>query len=104
MTTRVVVQSNTEAIDWNAAILAGIVGMLAFIALQMAFAWLLKAESPWTPLHMIGATILGAGTLAPAGMRLQTGPPRPGTKSGSFKYRLWINDQLVGRGEVLLRE
>ena len=41
---------------------------------------------------------------APPGMRLQTGPPRVGTKSGSFKYRLWINDQLVGRGEVLMRD
>jgi len=40
---------------------------------------------------------------APAGMHLQTGPPRPGTKSGGYKYRLWINDQLVGRGEVELR-
>jgi hypothetical protein len=67
MATRVVVRSNTEAIDWNAAILAGILGMLAFTALQMAFAWLLKGQSPWTPVHMIGATILGAGTLAPAG-------------------------------------
>jgi hypothetical protein len=41
---------------------------------------------------------------APAGMRLQTGPPRPGTKAGSYKYRLWLNEQLVGRGEVLLRD
>ncbi len=41
---------------------------------------------------------------APSGMRLQTGPARPGTKSGSYKYRLWLNEQLVGRGEVLLRD
>jgi len=41
---------------------------------------------------------------APIGMRLQTGPPRPGTKVGAYKYRLWINEQLVGRGEVLLRD
>lgn len=41
---------------------------------------------------------------APAGMRLLSGPARPGTKAGSYKYRLWLNDQLVGRGEVLLRE
>lgn len=41
---------------------------------------------------------------APAGMRLLSGPPRPGTKSGSYKYRLWLNDQMVGRGEVILRE
>lgn len=41
---------------------------------------------------------------APAGMRLLSGPPRPGTRSGSYKYRLWLNDQMVGRGEVILRE
>jgi len=41
---------------------------------------------------------------APAGMRLLSGPPRPGTKPGSFKYRLWLNDQLIGTGEIILRE
>jgi hypothetical protein len=41
---------------------------------------------------------------APAGMRLLSGTPRPGTKPGSFKYRLWLNDQLVGSGEIILRE
>jgi hypothetical protein len=41
---------------------------------------------------------------APAGMRLLSGPPRPGLKGATFKYRLWLNDQLVGQGEVILRE
>jgi len=41
---------------------------------------------------------------APPGMRLQTGPARPGSKAAGYKYRAWINDQLVGRGEVLLRD
>jgi hypothetical protein len=41
---------------------------------------------------------------APEGARLLTGPPRPGTKPGSYKYRVWLNDQLVGWGEVLVRE
>lgn len=40
----------------------------------------------------------------PAGMRLLSGTPRPGTKPGSYRYRLWLNDQLVGGGEVVLRE
>ena len=33
-------------------------------------------------------------------------PSRPvaGTKPGSYKYRLWLNDQMVGRGEVILRD
>lgn len=41
---------------------------------------------------------------APAGVRLLSGPPRPGTKAATYKYRLWLNDQMVGHGEVILRE
>ena len=41
---------------------------------------------------------------APAGVRLLSSPTRPGTKPGSYRYRLWLNDQIVGSGEVILRE
>jgi hypothetical protein len=41
---------------------------------------------------------------APMGMRLLSGPIVPGTKVGSYKYRLWLNEQMVGRGEVLVRD
>ncbi|HLE37175.1 MAG TPA: hypothetical protein VI699_08505 [Candidatus Acidoferrales bacterium] len=41
---------------------------------------------------------------APAGMRLLSGTARPGSKPGSYRYRLWLNDQLIGQGEVILRE
>ena len=41
---------------------------------------------------------------APAGVRLLSGPPRPGSKAATYKYKLWLNDQLVGHGEVILRE
>jgi len=41
---------------------------------------------------------------APGGRQLQSGPPRPGTKPGSYRYRLWMNDQAIGQGEVILRE
>jgi hypothetical protein len=41
---------------------------------------------------------------APSGVRLLSGPPRPGLKAATFKYRLWLNDQLVGHGEVILRD
>ena len=41
---------------------------------------------------------------APPGMRLLSGPPRPGTKPGSYKYRLFLNDQAITTGEVILRE
>ncbi|MFZ0635351.1 MAG: hypothetical protein WA755_19835 [Candidatus Acidiferrales bacterium] len=40
---------------------------------------------------------------APAGNRLQSGPPRPGVNPGSYKYRLFLNDQLIGDGEILIR-
>lgn len=40
----------------------------------------------------------------PAGMRLLSGTPRAGIKAGSYKYRFWLNDQLIGGGEILLRE
>lgn len=41
---------------------------------------------------------------APPGMRLLSGPPRPGTKPGSYKYRLSLNDQTITTGEVIIRE
>ncbi len=40
---------------------------------------------------------------APEGTRLQSGPPRIGVNPGSYKYRLFLNDQLIGNGEVLIR-
>jgi hypothetical protein len=41
---------------------------------------------------------------APQGRQLESGPPRPGVNPGSYKYRLWLNDQPIGHGEVILRE
>jgi len=41
---------------------------------------------------------------APEGMRIVSGPVTPGTKSGNYKYRLFLNEQMVGRGEVIVRE
>lgn len=41
--------------------------------------------------------------LAPPGVRLQSGPPRPGLNPGSYKYRLSLNDVVIAHGEVLLR-
>lgn len=40
---------------------------------------------------------------APAGMRLLSGPVRPGTKVGGYKYKVWLNEQMIGHGEVLVR-
>jgi hypothetical protein len=40
---------------------------------------------------------------APPGLRVMSGPPRPGTKPGSFKYRLAVNDHVIAQGEVIVR-
>lgn len=40
---------------------------------------------------------------APPGIRLVSGPARPGLAAGSFKYRLSLNDVILAQGEVLLR-
>jgi hypothetical protein len=40
---------------------------------------------------------------APAGVRIASGPVKPGTTPGSYKYRLFINDSIAAQGEVLLR-
>lgn len=40
---------------------------------------------------------------APAGSRLVSGPTRPGINSGAYKYKLSLNDAMIGQGEVLLR-
>jgi hypothetical protein len=41
---------------------------------------------------------------APMGMRLMSGTPRPGCKPGSYKYKIALNEQTIGTGEVILRE
>jgi hypothetical protein len=41
---------------------------------------------------------------APAGVRLSSGPSRPGVNPGSYRYRLFLNDSLAAQGEVLIRE
>jgi hypothetical protein len=41
---------------------------------------------------------------APAGIRLLSGPPRAGTKAAAYRYRVWLNEQLIGAGEVIVRE
>lgn len=40
---------------------------------------------------------------APPGVRLMSGAARPGLNPGSYRYRLSLNDVVVGHGEVILR-
>ena len=41
---------------------------------------------------------------APAGTRLLSGPPLPGSKPGSYRYRIALNDRVIAGGEVILRK
>jgi plastocyanin len=40
---------------------------------------------------------------APPGVRLLSGPTKPGINPGSYKYKLLLNDVVVGQGEVIIR-
>ena len=40
---------------------------------------------------------------APPGVRLLSGPSRPGLNPGSYKYRLSLNDAVIAHGEIFLR-
>lgn len=40
---------------------------------------------------------------APPGVRLVSGPTRPGLNPGSYRYRLSLNDVVLAQGEVLIR-
>jgi hypothetical protein len=51
-------------IDWRAAFLAGVVGGLVFAVLEMAMVAMFAGMSPWAPLHMIAAIVLGPGAMA----------------------------------------
>lgn len=57
MATNVVVRGN--GIDWGKAVVAGIVSMAAFAATLMAFAWAVRGVSPWRPIDIFGAIVLG---------------------------------------------
>lgn len=41
---------------------------------------------------------------APPGVRLMSGPTRPGVNVGSYRYKLSLNDVVMGQGEIFIRE
>ena len=61
----VVVPGNTRSIDWGPAIWASLIAGVVFAVLEIALAWAVKGQSPWAPLHMIGAIGLGPDALTP---------------------------------------
>lgn len=40
---------------------------------------------------------------APQGVRISSGPARPGLNPGSYKYKLSLNDMVLAQGEVMIR-
>ncbi len=40
---------------------------------------------------------------APPGVRLLSGPTKPGINPGSYKYKVWLNEVIIGQGEVIIR-
>ena len=55
----VVVRGNSGTIDWGRAVLAGIVSMIVFGVVEMAYGALVRGASPWRPLDVFGAVVLG---------------------------------------------
>jgi hypothetical protein len=65
MVTDVVVRGNTRAIEWGPAIWSSVIAGAVFAVIEVALAWAVKGQSPWTPLHMIGAIGLGPDAMTP---------------------------------------
>lgn len=40
---------------------------------------------------------------APAGVQMESGPVRAGMPPGSYRYKLFMNDNAVGQGEIIVR-
>src|SRR5436190_8442595 len=53
------VATSSHTPNWNAAIRASIIAGLVFAALEVLLVWAGQHQSPWMPLHMIGAVVLG---------------------------------------------
>jgi hypothetical protein len=55
-----VAPANSRSIDWRMAILAGVVAMVVFAMIEMAFSWAMRGDSPWQPLVVFGTVALHA--------------------------------------------
>ena len=54
-----------EAFSWRAAVYASIVAALVFATLDIGLSWAVRGISPWAPLRMMGAIVLGPKALVP---------------------------------------
>lgn len=55
----------SDRTDWKAAIWAGVIAALVFMAVQMLMAITVMVQSPWVPPRMIAAMVMGREVLAP---------------------------------------
>lgn len=55
----------SKALDWKAAVWAGIIAGVGFLMLEMALVALVHGMSPWGPPRMMAAMVMGEGVLPP---------------------------------------
>ena len=55
-----------ESFSWRAALWASLLAALVFATLDIGLGWLLYGVSPWVPLRMMGAIVLGPAALSPS--------------------------------------
>lgn len=60
MATTLVPSANVRTIDWGYAIVAGIVAMIVFAIVEMAFSWASRGAAPLSPLVVFGTATLNA--------------------------------------------
>ena len=54
------VERDYIGIDWPKAIVAGVVAMIVFAVVEMAFSWAMRGQSPWQPLAIFGGVTIDA--------------------------------------------
>jgi hypothetical protein len=47
-------------VSWGTAIVAGIIAMVVFAIVEMAFSWAMRGQSPWHPLAVFGTATIDA--------------------------------------------
>jgi hypothetical protein len=60
MPSALVAGRNTPKVDWALAFLAGIVAMIVFAIIEIAFSWAMRGASPMQPLVVYGTATLNA--------------------------------------------
>jgi len=60
MAPTLVAPANTRTVDWAYAILAGVVAMIVFAIVEIAFSWASRGASPLAPLAVFGTATLNA--------------------------------------------